>query len=264
MFKHIKKSLRWTVCILAVAAIFMALHDARADDIYFKTGYSERGVVMRETETSIRFKTDMGMITISREKVDFIDKASAEENKTLLRKWRQEELRKEQQLADRREARKKFKADHIAKGHVKFEGEWMTPERRLEILGLRKKAAEHQEQFEQTQRKKGLVRFQHIWVTPSTRDELYEMGAEIRKLSDELENQALLVDSLRSAVAKAPSFDDAEQFTKRISEATDTMAGLSDRLNRLFERADEIEAASIRYEMPERFRKAFPTEEVPE
>jgi hypothetical protein len=246
--------------ILVIAGAPACPPETGADEIYFKSGYSETGVVMRETESSVRFKTEMGLVTVSKEKVDFIDKATEEENRKWLRKWRDEELRLEEQLETRREAQRKFEADQLAKGLVKFTGEWMTPERRQEILDLRKKAKRHREEFEQEQMEKGLVQFQHIWVTPQMDDKLRDMKEEIQRLADDNENKGRMVESLRAAMLNISAIDDLEAFTDRIEEITQSIADNNRRLSRLFEKADEIEASSVRYEMPAEFEGVLPDE----
>ena len=246
--------------ILAIAGTSISPPETGADEIYFKSGYSETGVVMRETDSTVRFKTEMGLVTVSKEKIDFVDKATEEENRAWLRKWRDEELRLEEQLEARREARRKFEAEQLARGLVKFAGTWMTPERRREILDLREKATRHREEFEREQMEKGLVQFQHIWVTPQVDDQLNEMKEEIQQLTDDNENKSRMVDSLRAAMLNVAAIDDLDTFTKRIEEITQSIDNNNRRLSRLFEKADEIEAASVHYEIPAEFEGIFPGE----
>lgn len=239
--------------ILALLLAAFPCPQVSADEIYFKSGYTQTAVVIRETETSVRFKSDLGLSTISREQIDFIEKATEEENRALLKKWREETLHKKAMQEARREAERKFEAEQLAKGLVKFEGEWMPPTRRQEILDLRKRASEHKRRFEAEQRAKGLVKFQHIWVTPSQEKELLEMEAKIYGLHGELTSQQRAVESIRSAMLNVPSIEEAEKLSKRIEEITDSMTENQRKLNDLLKRADEIEAISVKYETPEEF-----------
>lgn len=226
---------------------------APADEIYFKSGYSQTAVVIRETEKTVRFKSDLGLSSISREKIDFVEKATEEENRALLKKWREKELRQKEMAEAKREAQRKFETEQLAKGLVKFEDEWMTRERKQEILALRKRARAHKQRFEAEQRATGLVKFQHLWVTPEQEMELLEMEPEIYGLHDELTNQQKTIDSIRSAMLKAPSIDEAERLSQRIEEISNSMAENKRKLNRLLKRTDQIEAASVRYEVPDEF-----------
>ena len=232
-----------------------------ADEIYFKSGYSETAVVIRETEGSLRFKTEIGLSTISMERIDFIEKATQEENQALLKKWREKELRLKEELEKRRKAEKEFEDRQIAKGLIKFEGEWMTPEKRKEILDLRKRARRHRRRFEAEQEAKGLVRFHHIWATPELADELSGMEQEIHRMHEELTTQKRTVESLRSAMLAISSINEADQFSERIEEVNESIAENTEKLNKLLKRADEIEAESVTYVTPEEFVDAVESEE---
>ncbi len=235
-----------------------------ADEIYFKSGYSQRGVVTRETDDSISFRTEMGMSTVSRERIDFIEKDAPEENRRLLKEWKEKiQLRKAEAEAQR-EAERKFEQEQIAKGLLKFEKKWMTPTEKAQLLDLRKRALEHRRAFEAEQRAKGLVQFEHIWVTPELAEELTEMEPEIYRLNDEILGQEELVDSFRSAMLNVNSVEDAENFSERIEEATESMNENIEKLNKLLRRADQVEAMGVTYEMPEEFLDAFPPEESEE
>lgn len=233
-----------------------------ADEIYFKSGYSETAVIIRETEDSLRFKTDMGLSTISMGRIDFIEKASQEENRALLKKWREKELRLKETLEKRREAEKQFEDRQIAKGLIKFEEEWMTPEKRKEILDLRKRARRHRRRFETEQEAKGLVRFQHIWVTPEVADELSGMEQEIHRLHEEVATHNRTVETLRSVMLAISSINEADQFSERIEVVNESIAENTEKLNKLLKRADEIEAESVTYVMPEEFVDAVESEET--
>lgn len=232
------------------------------DELYFKSGYSQTAVIIRETDTSITFKSEMGMSTIPKEKLDFIEEATKEENRELLKKWREKELRRQEEQEARREANRAFRKEQKAKGLVEFEGEWMTPEEKKDILKLRERALEHFHQFEEEQKAKGLVRFQHIWVTAERAEELREMESQILRLSIELKDLKETRDALRSAMSKATTIDEADRFSERIEETSDAVDDVSEKLSKLFEKADEIEATSVRYVAPEEFQDAFvsPTE----
>lgn len=233
---------------------------APADEIYFKSGYSRTAVVIREADDAITFKTEMGISTIRREKVDFIEKATQEENQLLLRKWRQKELELKEAQEARRLAEKRFEEAQLAKGLVKFEGQWMTTEEREQILTLRKRAEEHRRRFEDEQRAKGLVPFQNLWVTPENERELRDMEPEIYGLYDEITSQRRTVGALRAAMANVTSLEEAERFSKRIEEINREINANTGKLGELLNRADEIEAASVHYQTPEEFLGVLETD----
>lgn len=254
----IGRSLSATV-LAALALVGVCGLPASADEIYFRNGYSVTAVVIRDTEKSLRFKTEMGLSTISKEKIDFVDQAASEENRALLKKWREKELRLEEQLEARREAQKKFGEEQRSKGLVKFEDEWMTPERQQEIVNLKRRADEHQMQFEDEQRARGLVKFEHIWVTPKIGDELLEMSTAIDRLNEDLKGQAVQVDSLRAAMLVG-TLEDADDYSKRIDKVSESIAENNKKLSKLYDRADDIEAISVKYEVPEEFIRVLPPE----
>ena len=264
-FKEIAVFFRWRrlfVAALVLLFVGSAGPHLLADEIYFNSGYSQTGVVIRETETSVRFKTEMGLVTISPEKIDFIDKASDEENQAMLKMWREKALREEEQLEAKREAERNYEIQQIEKGLVKFEDEWMKPERRQEILSLRKEARAHRKQFENRQIEKGLVKFQHIWVTPVVEEQLLEMEEEIESLVDQIQNDKVTVESFRSAMLNAPSLSEAEEFGKKTEKINEAIEGNSKKLNLLFKKADDIEAVSVKYKIPDKYIDALPPEEL--
>lgn len=250
--------------LLVPLILFIFASPSFADEIYFTSGYSQTGVVTRETDDSISFRTDMGMSTVSKRKIEFIEKAAPEENRLLLKKWREKNQQRKAEVEARREAERKFEQEQIAKGLLKFEGTWMTPAQKQEILDLRKRALEHRRQFEADQRATGLVQFEHIWVTPELAEELTEMEPDIHRLNDEILDQEELVDSFRSAMLNVASIEEAENFSKRIEETVESINENLEKLNKLLKRADQIEAMGVTYEMPEEFLDAFATEETEE
>jgi hypothetical protein len=245
-----------TVCFLAGTAILTA---ASADEIYFKSGYSHTGVIVRETKDSISFKTEMGMSTINREKIDFIEKATPEENQQLLKKWRDQERKLEAAKEARIDAERKFEQEQLAKGNVKFEGKWMTPQEKEHVLDLRTKAREDRRKFEQEQKAKGLVPFQYLWVTPEQAQELRQMEPKIYSLSDDIMTWRKTIDSLRAGLTKVATLEEANKYSERIEDLNKKIEDSNNKLGELLKRADEIEAAGVRYVMPEEYRKVMET-----
>jgi hypothetical protein len=243
-----------TLAALLAAALSSLLC---ADEIYFKSGYSRTAVVLSETEETIKFKTDMGISTISREKVDFVEKAAPQENQLLLRKWREKEVKEEEAREAKREAERRFDEAQRAKGLIQFEGKWMTPKERDEILELRSRAKEHRRRFEAEQQARGLVMFQNIWVTPEQASDLRKTEPEIYRLYDQIASQRKTLGALRSAMLHIASVEEAEKFSKRIEGIDTSVAENSDKLGKLLDRADEIAATGVRYVPPEEFRGAF-------
>ena len=245
----------------AILLSFVFVSAAFADEIYFTSGYSETGVVVRETDNSVRFRTEMGMSTISREKISFIEKAAPEENQRLLKEWREKRERRKAEEEAQKEAERKFEQEQIAKGLLKFEGRWMSPEEKEKLLDKRKRAIEHRRKFEKEQREKGLVQFEHVWVTPELADELNAMAPEVYQLDEEISEIEDLIDSLRSAMLNVASLEEADELSKRIEETTEQLEEKTRKLDSLLKRADAIQAMSVTYEMPEEFMDAFPPEE---
>ncbi len=250
--------------LLVALILSISASSGFADEIYFKSGYSETGVVTRETDDSITFRSEMGISTISKEKIEFIEKAAPEENHRLLKEWREKTQQRKAEAEATKEAERKFEQKQMAKGLVKFEGTWVTPAQKQKILDLRKQAVKHRRKFEAEQRAKGLVLFEHIWVSPEIADELAEMESEIYRLNNEILDQEKMIDSLRSAMLNVNSIEDAEGFSARIEETIKSMNTNIKKLNKLLERADEIEATSVTYKIPEKFLDALPVEETEE
>lgn len=252
-------SLIWFLPALMLGLLiqFAVSTDVSADEIYFKSGYSHTGVIIRETENAITIKTEMGMMTVDRDNIDFVEKASKEENQVLLRKWREKEQQlKEAQQAKRAEE-KKFEESQLAKGFVKFEDKWLTPEEKARILDLRARAVEHRRQFEAEQQAKGLVRFQYLWVTPERAKELRQMEVEISRLYDDITTRKRMVESLRAAMATTSTIEEADKFSQRIENVNKGISEKTEQLGKLLDRADAIEAESVRYVMPEEFREVM-------
>ncbi len=245
---------------IVAATVFLFSAAAAADVIYFKSGYSHTGVIIRENEEEITFKTDMGISTISKEKVDFVEKATPEENQKLLKNWRQKDEESKAAAEAQREAEKKFETDQIAKGLIKFEDKWVTPQEKDRILSLRKEAEDDRRKFGQKQREKGLVPFQYLWVTPENAQELRTMEPEIYRLYDDITASKKMIDSLRSAMGNSGSVEEADKYGKRIEEINKKIDESTNRLGELLKRTDEIEAVSVRYIMPEKYREVMPAE----
>ncbi|MBI4831629.1 MAG: hypothetical protein HY801_08770, partial [Candidatus Lindowbacteria bacterium] len=210
-----------TEYILAAAVFAVGLAAAPApplcaDEIYFKSGYSRTAVVLSETEDTVKFKTEMGISTISREKVDFVEKATSQENQLLLRRWREKESAQEQAREAKREAEREFEEAQKAKGLIKFEGKWMTPKERDEMIDLRNRAKEHRSRFESGQQAKGLVMIENTWVTREQASELRKMEPEIHRLYESIMAQRRSLGALRSAMLNVASIEEAEQFSKRM------------------------------------------------
>jgi hypothetical protein len=249
-----------TPTVLALLFSFLFISTTFADEIFFKSGYSQTGVVVRETDEKIRFRTEMGLSTISREKIEFVEKATPKENRLMLKKWRDKELKRKAESEARREADRKFEEEQRAKGLLEFEGQWMPPSQKQEILHLRKSAHNHRSTFEAKQEAKGLVQFEHIWVTQKLADELSEMEPEINRLHDDISAQEEKLDSFRSAMLNTSSLEEIENFSTRIEETTKSITDNIEKLNKLLKRADEIEATGVTYKIPEKFLDVLGTE----
>jgi hypothetical protein len=250
--------------VLTILLLFTLTSAGLSDEVYFTSGYSETGVVIRETDDAVRFRTEMGMSTISREKISFIEKATPEENQLLLKKYREKRDRRKAEAEARKEAERKFEQEQIAKGLIKFEERWISPAEKEKILETRRQALEHRRKFDAEQKAKGLMQFEHIWVTPEHYDELKKMAPDIYQLYDEITENEELIDSLRSAMLNVSSLEEAEEFSKRIEEISEVIDKKTRMLDRLLKRADEIQEMSVTYEMPEEFLDAFPPEEEEE
>jgi hypothetical protein len=264
-FRGIAGSFRWRQLLAAPLALLILCSSAPhllADEIYFTSGYSQKGVVIRETESYVRFKTELGLVTLSPEKIDFIEKASDEENQAMLKRWREEAARQQEQLDAKREAERKFELQQLEKGLVNFEDNWVTPERRQEILNLRREARAHRIEFQKKQLEKGLSKFEHIWVTPDVEKKLLKLEEEIEALVEQIENDEFLVESLRLTMLNAADLREAEKIAKKIEESGARIAENQKKLSRLLNKADDIEAVSVKYKIPKKYINVLPPEEV--
>jgi len=246
---------------LAILLSFIFTSAAFADEIYFTSGYAETGVIVRETDDNVRFRTEMGMSSVSKEKISFIEKATPEENQLLMKEWRGKRAKRKAEAEAQKEAEHKFEQEQIAKGLLKFEEKWMSPAQKEKLLDTRKRALEHRRKFDAEQKDKGLIQFEHIWVTPELADELKRMEPEIYQLHDEISETEELIESLRSAMLNVSSIEGAEEFSTRIEETSELIDKKTRMLDKLLKRADEIQKMSATYEMPEEFLNAFPPEE---
>lgn len=80
---------------LCATILFIAFHstEARADIIKFKKGGKKKCVIEEETETSVRFLTQMGPVTMPLERIDSIERESDEVNKALKDGWEKKTTR---------------------------------------------------------------------------------------------------------------------------------------------------------------------------
>lgn len=246
---------------LVVVITFLSL-PVSADEIYFKSGHSSTAVVLNETDASITFRTEMGIVTLGHDKIDFVDKATPEENQALRRKWREDELKKKEAQEAKERAHRRFEEEQIAKGLVKFEDKWMKPKRRQEILDLRDQARRHRGAFEEEQKVKGLEKFEHIWVTAETAKELSDIKREIESLLTDIANQEKTVESLRTAMSNVASLEEADAFRERIETTGTMIAEKKEEVGRLVQRAYDIEAESIQYVPPDEFLDVVLPEDI--
>ena len=70
------------------------------------------------------------------------------------------------------------------------------------------------------------------------------------------------MESFRSAMLNAPSLSEAEEFGKRAEEINKTIEKSAKKLNLLFKKADDIEAVSVKYKIPDKYIDALPPEEL--
>jgi hypothetical protein len=98
-----------------------------ADVVVFKTGAARKGVIVAETDTTVKLRTKDGVIGTSRSNIEKIEYATAEENEELIRKWDEEKKQQEEERKNRRQELEKFENEQRAKGLVKIGDEWVSP-----------------------------------------------------------------------------------------------------------------------------------------
>ncbi len=73
---------------LAGVGVVLSGVPARADVIVMKTGAQLRCVILEETETGYRAQVRLGKTTVSKARVERIERQTAEENEALLTRWK--------------------------------------------------------------------------------------------------------------------------------------------------------------------------------
>jgi len=106
-----------------------------ADAVILKNGNKVEGVVTKETETSIEIQINVGAkVTFSKDDVERVERDAGEKNTKLQESWKTEKAKAEVDDI----TKNTFEEDQAARGLVKYEGRWITPEEkeRLQIANL--------------------------------------------------------------------------------------------------------------------------------
>jgi hypothetical protein len=153
---------------------------AGADILHMKDGRQVEGVVVEETDTVVRLRTRLGVLDFRRADIERIERkksaieefeerwarAESGDDFHALGLWAEERrMRKEVKKCMRRavEVDPDHEGAHTWLGHVRHEGEWMTPEERDRRLRDAERARRGAE---------GLVEYRGRWVTPEEKANL--------------------------------------------------------------------------------------------
>lgn len=82
--------------LLLFAILYLFLFNAEADVIKIKDGAELNGIIQQETDDKVVIEVRFGKITLTKEDIESIDKASKEENDLLRAKWEKEKQKDEE------------------------------------------------------------------------------------------------------------------------------------------------------------------------
>jgi len=117
--------MRIVLRLLAAGACLAWSAPAQADIVHLSNGQRVEGIVVSESPSGVRIQMDVqGYMTVSREFVNEIVREDAAVNDARLERWRAEH----EEARIRQEARDAFEAEQRAKGLVKYQGDWITPD----------------------------------------------------------------------------------------------------------------------------------------
>ncbi|MEA3346652.1 MAG: hypothetical protein U9Q21_01015 [Candidatus Auribacterota bacterium] len=129
--------------------IFLMSFNLHSDDITLKTGETVKCVVLFESDNDVTYETAYGKVSLTRERVENIVKASEKENADLRQQWENQKSSEEKvaRLKRRKEeiktgAKKKFEAQQKEKGLVKYKGKWHTKDELKQLIAEKKQLME--------------------------------------------------------------------------------------------------------------------------
>jgi len=136
--------------------IFLMSFNLYSDDIALKTGETVKCIVLFESDNDVTYETAYGKVTLTRERVENIVKASKKENTNLRQQWKNQKSSEEKvtELKRRKEeiqtgAKKKFEAQQKDKGLVKYKGKWHTKDELKQLIAEKKQLMEEKKKAEE-------------------------------------------------------------------------------------------------------------------
>ncbi len=106
-----------------------------ADTVYLKNGNKLRGIITKETDSSVELKINQGAkVTFSKSDIKSIDKDSEDQRAKLEEGWNAAK----NELEVKEISKNVFEEEQLKKGLVKYKDDWVTPEEkeRLQAAGL--------------------------------------------------------------------------------------------------------------------------------
>lgn len=143
------KRLTFALILLSIFTI-----TASADIIIFKTGSAKEGIIEEETPTTVKLRIREMTVGFSRENIEKIEYATAEENEDLDVKWIEEKELREEERRQRKEAKERFENEQQKKGLTKVGDSWISPaeaEAQRQRIRLQQREAEQAAQAETEQ-----------------------------------------------------------------------------------------------------------------
>ena len=136
--------------------IFLMSFSLYSDDITLKTGETVKCIVLFESDNDVTYETAYGKVTLARERVENIVKASEKENANLRQQWENQKSSEERvtELKRRKEeiktvAKKKFEAQQKDRGLVKYKGKWYTKDELKQLIAEKKQLVEEKKKAEE-------------------------------------------------------------------------------------------------------------------
>lgn len=224
---------RGVTAILVVqssSVILLLASTCLADVIHFKHGGSQEGIIIEETKETIRFRTNLGTMALSRDRVETVEKHSEERNRALENKWREEkEKGKKIEIAPAPEA----KEDKEPRS-----GEDKEP-KTVEVTAGPETAGPGEPQTGETEADRGESAAPRV-LTPSARKELTFIRDKIRHLRARSLDNTRRIASIRQEMAQFSSMDRMEQMSAEIDRIEKQDEKIWQEINDLRKRKKEL------------------------
>jgi hypothetical protein len=119
--------------IFFLLALFISSSSAAADIIIFKSGSAKEGIIEEENPTGVKLRVKNAVIGISWQNIETIQYATPEENRSLDRRWEDNELKRQEERKRKREEKEKFEKEQKDKGLVKAGARWVSRKEKAEL-----------------------------------------------------------------------------------------------------------------------------------